>query len=257
MAVFLHNTARVVGDTVTPKKYLRELRRADPFIRYGVLAAHEILLKADLSKEDSSNCGLVVASAFGPMETNFDVLHQVVEKAQTSPTLFSHSVFNAAAGYLARIFGLHGPAFTLTDFAFPFFQALLQGTQLLKNGSVTHCLVIQIETYSHLLTDVRHQQGDEEKRDWAAGACAALISCTPGNFDRVMVEELLLDTTPAPPQGYFSSAGRMEIDTQNYPSDGPLDSAINFCDFFAGHGRGSCALRLTSPYGKLLLRLQR
>ncbi len=42
-----------------------------------------------------------------------EVLDQVVNREQTSPTLFSHSVFNAASGYVARIFQLHGCALGL------------------------------------------------------------------------------------------------------------------------------------------------
>lgn len=173
MATYIASLATVLETTEIPQEYSRQLRRADPFISYSVTALHGLLNNS--SQQISDNCGLVICSGFGPMETNFEVLDQVVEKEQTSPTLFSHSVFNAAAGYLTRIFKLHHTAFTLTDFTFPFFQGLEKAIHGVESGLFDSCLVLQTETYSQLLNDGRFL-AEENSHLWPPGSCGWLIS---------------------------------------------------------------------------------
>ena len=171
MTVFIAKAVSLSSHKETPPHLSRELRRADPFIRYGVLAAHEILGNIITGHEfDAQNFGLFMGSAYGPMETNFDVLDQVVNREQTSPTLFSHSVFNAASGYLARIFQLHGCALAISDFGFPFFRALQQAILSIENGQLSGCLVLQIETFSTLLNDSRKTFFQDEICQWHPGA---------------------------------------------------------------------------------------
>lgn len=164
-----------LADLEVPEGLLRQLRRADDFIRLGVAAANSVL------ENDSGGItapgdrtGLFLGSAFGPMQTNFEVLDQVVESEPVSPTLFSHSVFNTAAGYMANILNISGCAMIIADFGFPFFRALEQGILAIRSGRLDSCLVLQVETYSELLQDVKLKQVPGE-REWEPGAVCWLL----------------------------------------------------------------------------------
>lgn len=71
----------------TPQELFRSLRRADDFIRAAVIAAGRTLEVTD-SEQGREDLGLVLATAYGTMQTNFGVLDQIIEGEQTSPTLF-------------------------------------------------------------------------------------------------------------------------------------------------------------------------
>ncbi len=116
----------------------RTLRRADDFIRLAVAAATEVL-----HGESGSDIGLILCSSYGPMETNFDVLQMVIDGETVSPALFSHSVFNAAAGYIAAVCAVEGPLSTLTEFDLPFFRGLQQGWLAVEAGFMRRCLVME------------------------------------------------------------------------------------------------------------------
>ena len=154
------------------------LRRADLFIRLAVHAAHQVLEALEQAGAGiiPQQTGLFLGTGFGPMQTNFEVLDLIVDAGQTSPTLFSHSVFNAAAGYIAGLCNIRGPAVTLTDFSWPFFRALEQGWLALSCGALTHCLVLQVETYSDLLADARSQVTGKGKESLPVGAVAWLLA---------------------------------------------------------------------------------
>ena len=161
-----------------PAELAVKLRRADAHIIMAVSAAHQVLEKhRQLIGEQGELCGLVFASAFGPMETNFDVLDQVVYAQPVSPTLFSHSVFNGAAGYIASTLGIRGSSLSVTDFAFPFFRSLELGRLLLAGNQLDVCLVIQVETYSRLLEDARITHA-RDTLPWEQGAVCWLLKKT-------------------------------------------------------------------------------
>lgn len=175
-------TARIANcfcttlDNLTvPAELARQLRRGDDFIRLSVTAVHAVLAgRMAWEGMTGERIGLYLGTAFGPMQTNFDVLDQVVEAEPVSPTLFSHSVFNGAAGYIAAIVGIHGSSVTLTDFGFPFFRALQQGVTAIESQALDRCLVLQVETYSHLLLDAVDRQGGKRGL-WPAGVACWLL----------------------------------------------------------------------------------
>lgn len=160
----------------TPLELARQLRRADDFIRLGVCAGFETLRLSDDEQYQRTpeSIGIIFGTVFGPMETNFDVLDQVVDPEPVSPTMFSHSVFNSAAGYMANTLKIEGCALTVTDFSFPFFQALEQGILAILDGTIESCLVLQVETYSRLIQDVKNSYGSKSA-EWPAGVTCWLI----------------------------------------------------------------------------------
>ncbi len=124
---------------------LRCARRADRFSRMAVLAAWDAFHSGtgSGSPHDPARTGLVVGSAFGPHVTTFGFLDNILAYGESavSPTRFSHSVHNLAAGYISMALDLQGPALTLTDFVDPF-RAALQTAQLwLEQGMCDDVIV--------------------------------------------------------------------------------------------------------------------
>lgn len=114
---------------------LRRARRADRFSKMAALAAVDAVRDAE-TELIPERTGLVLGTAFGPHPTVFSFLDEILEfgDAGVSPTVFSHSVHNAAASYVSVAVGSAGPAITLTSFSDPFQQALLQAKIWLDQG---------------------------------------------------------------------------------------------------------------------------
>jgi hypothetical protein len=163
---------RLGMDQEAPPRLARELRRADDFIRLAVVGGHNALAAAperDLAPETK---GLYLGTAFGPLETNFQSLGSLINdgEGQISPTLFSHSVYNAAAGYAARLLEFQGPALTLTDYGYPFLLALEEARLAVASGRVERALVLGVEIYSELLADAYRRSFAGLEAPWRKGA---------------------------------------------------------------------------------------
>lgn len=256
MAIFISQTVSLSGDNEVPVHLARELRRADSFITFGVLAANKIL-----DEEGTTNCsslqdrGLFIGSSYGPMEATMEVLEQVAKGVQTSPTLFSHSVFNGAAGYLSRIFQLQGCAVTITDFAFPFFQAVQQAICSLESNQTSSCLVLQIETFSQLLLDARNGIYHEKPAQWQPGACGWLLTNEEGNNlpKSIKIDQFSLATTPVQPLDFLRFHGQLSIDGDIIQLSSPLDAAHNISKTLANCSEKAHSFIVSAPYGEILL----
>jgi len=250
------------ADIDLPFELLSHMRRADDFIRLAVLSAFQAFdQRIEIPWESPERCGLILGTSFGPMQTNFDVLDLIVKGEQTSPTLFSHSVFNAAAGYLSRIFNLRGSALTLTDFAYPFFQALQQGCLAITSGQLERCLVLQVETYSELLQDARVRIYHKEAAGWPAGSVCWLLEregiCTSGGC---IVDLLTIEGEAVEGGAYLGCDGLLTQNGQNIPMSDPLGAAVALTGIINKRENASCYdCRLTSSYGavELSLRIQK
>ncbi len=122
----------------------RNVRRADRLSKMAVFAAADALIDAQLPPDlDRRRIGLIVTSAFGSHATTFQFLDEILTygDAAVSPTVFSHSVQNAAAAYVASTLDLQGPVLTLTQVHFAFHHALLLARQWLAAGQCDHVLV--------------------------------------------------------------------------------------------------------------------
>lgn len=250
MKVFIAETSCIQPGTDAPATLARDLRRADGFISLAVQAGFAVL-GGEASMQPRSGChGLVLGTAFGPMQTNFEVLDQVVLQEQTSPTLFSHSVFNSAAGYLSRIFGLQGSAITVTDFAFPFFQALQQGSIAVASGRLDSCLILQVETYSDILADARTRIVGSDAAPWQAGAVAWLLSRESGTREIAAIDVHL---QPSDGRTYISLAEQLTTGSRSLSLTDPLASALAVTQLFAESDREERSFQLSAPYGHIQL----
>jgi hypothetical protein len=160
-----------------PAALVRELRRADDFIRLAAVGGHAALAAAPVRDLAPTAKGLFLGTAFGPLETNFQSLGSLINdgEGQISPTLFSHSVYNAAAGYVARLLDFRGPALTVTDYGYPFLIALEEARLAVASGRVERALVLGVETYSELLADAYRRSFVGGEVPWHKGAVAWIL----------------------------------------------------------------------------------
>ena len=128
---------------------LKGLRRADDFSKMATLAAHNAFMDSGLKEETKVSLGVILSTAFGPHVTTFKFLDDILDygDANVSPTLFSHSVHNAANSYISSNLGIFGPTLTLTDFSKSFYQALLVAQSWLEEKRCEHILVGYVEQH--------------------------------------------------------------------------------------------------------------
>ena len=134
--------------TITDKAVLKKMRRADRFSKMAVLAAWDAVKDGGIEiDEGGASLGIILATAFGPQVTAFRFLDEIIDHgdASVSPTLFSHSVHNAAASYVASALGNHGPTLTVTQFGWSFHQALILARAWIHEGRCENVLVGSVE----------------------------------------------------------------------------------------------------------------
>jgi len=239
-----------------PRQCASQLRRADDFIKLAAAASVEALEMCPECQKPGDESGLFVGTAFGPMQTNFDVLGLIVDNDQTSPTLFSHSVFNSAAGYLARLFTLQGSSQTFTDFSWPFFQALSAGSNAISAGRLKQCLVVQVETYSELLADARQRTGQSAK-PWHAGAVAWFLEKQDARTGWC-IEDISIDSSPAAAHEYLHRKEDLLVGGSIIPCFEPLSAALTITDLLnrKNDQEKNLYCEINAPYGSVGLKLQ-
>lgn len=238
MKINLSSISCVEHEPEIAKPLLKELRRADNFIRMAVSTVYEALSsRYPIDEETGADWGLVVGTAFGPMETNFNVLDQVVNNDQTSPTLFSHSVFNAAAGYLTRIFNIRGNTSTITDFFYPFFQALSLGWNAIHSGKVRRCIVLQVETYSHLLQDARSAATMSTIAQWPSGGVAWLLERNDTTASLASLNTIKIKSTPNWENSYLQTNDTLTCNDERITVTHPLAAPLYLSDKLNHQGK--------------------
>jgi 3-oxoacyl-[acyl-carrier-protein] synthase II len=90
----------------------RELRRIDHFSQLALAGAFLALKDAGIDRLESKSTGLVICSGYGSSRTTFSFLDSIIENGDdcASPTLFSNSVHNSAAGHISILLTLSGPS---------------------------------------------------------------------------------------------------------------------------------------------------
>jgi 3-oxoacyl-[acyl-carrier-protein] synthase III len=242
----------------TPQELARNLRRADDFIRLGVIAGYEVLTPVRKAFDiKAERCGLIIGTSFGPMETNFDVLDQVVNDQPTSPTLFSHSVFNSTAGYMATTLDIKGCALTVTDFAFPFFRALEQGVLTITSGRLDCCLVLQLETYSKLLQESKNRYCTEIN-EWPSGVVCWLLEKVDHLDKGYSLESLSIDSRNRKAHDYLPFTEEVTVNSQSTVTSDPLESSMFLSTVMdAMHESTSLLCSIGAAHGAVHLHLQK
>lgn len=130
----------------------RKLRRIDHHTRMGLLAA--VLAMQDAGREmDKGRLGVVVATGYGATRTTFEYQDSVIDGGDigASPTLFSHSVHNAAAANISILLGIRGPSLTVSQFELSVASALLTARTWLAEDRVDAVLLGGIDEYCDVL----------------------------------------------------------------------------------------------------------
>jgi 3-oxoacyl-(acyl-carrier-protein) synthase len=128
---------------------IKGIRRADKFAKMAVAACQESCNLLDFSKE-KSEISIILATQFGPHSTTFKFLDNILDYSDTSasPTIFSHSVHNAATSYIASCLGICGQALTITSFSDPLKQALIMADAWLELKQTEKVIVCYVEEES-------------------------------------------------------------------------------------------------------------
>lgn len=132
----------VKPEDMEDKVLFKKMRRADKFSKMAVIAATDAIKdsRVDINK---TRTGIILSTAFGAHQTTFDFLDNIIDygEAQVSPTIFSNSVHNAAASYIASALDITGPTLTVTRFFFAFQSALQLAQTWINDNCCDHVLV--------------------------------------------------------------------------------------------------------------------
>jgi 3-oxoacyl-[acyl-carrier-protein] synthase II len=137
-------------ENFAPKK---SLRRIDHFSQMALLGAFLALEDAGMASPDGQRTGLVLCSGYGASGTTFSFLDSVINDgdACASPTLFSNSVHNSAAGHISILLKLGGPCMTVSQFGLSVHSALLSACMWLDEGRVDQVLFGAVDEYCDVL----------------------------------------------------------------------------------------------------------
>ena len=145
--------------TLDDKSLGRKVRRADRLSKMTVFAAADALLDAAIPSDiNRGRIGLIVASAFATHATTFQFLDDILTygDGEVSPTVFSHSVQNAPAAYIATSLELPGPVLTLTQVHFAFHHALILAEAWLAGGRCDYVLVGAMDELGAVMHTICH-----------------------------------------------------------------------------------------------------
>ncbi len=150
---YLADTAPL--ETFVPKK---SLRRIDHFSRMALLGAFLALKDAGTPDISQERIGVVIASGYGVTRTTFSFLDTVMQNGEKfpSPTLFSNSVHNAAAGHISILLKLHGPTLTVSQFEMSVPAAFHSAGLWLADDRVDSVLLGAVDEYCEVLGYCRH-----------------------------------------------------------------------------------------------------
>jgi 3-oxoacyl-[acyl-carrier-protein] synthase II len=158
---------------------MKNLRRADNFAKMAVAASIEACRDLELSDE-VNNVSIILATQFGPHVTTFKFLDHLLDYSETgvSPTVFSHSVHNAAASYIASTLGIIGQTLTITSFMDPFKQALILGESWIKTKQASKIILCYVEEESDPFTNAHNHCSfpSYAKDGFRTGAAAILVN---------------------------------------------------------------------------------
>ncbi len=253
-------------DFEMPAELAKPLRRADDLTKCLVGCASSAFNSTPLPTIPPEETGIFYGTSFGPLETNFRFLDTLLDdgEGQVSPTLFSHSVHNAAAGYLARIFTIHGPAITLTTYTWPFLTALNQAVLAISSGCIRRALVATAEMPSPLLADAGRQLAGSQFADGPSGAVTWIIDRLPEERKgkQLAIKHLEIDETPCDAAVLLTRSG--EVWSCNGRADeqttGVLDHAFVLTDKIEktidGQMNKEFVWSIKAPFGQARLALE-
>jgi len=115
-----------------------DVRRADRFVRFALLAAQEAGAEAGLSRTDFDprRLGVVVATGLGGCETLDAAYHRLYAQNLTRfhPTSIPYAMYNAATSAVANQHQAKGPAYSVVSACASGAHAITQGLDWIRSG---------------------------------------------------------------------------------------------------------------------------
>jgi len=142
-------------DFINPMK----MRRMNSLSRFGVAAAK--LALADAGVDPGRNTGVVLGTAFGPVQTSVEYMQEYVEKgaALAPPQLFAESVANAPGSHIAIESDFRGFNITITQRESSALAAAMYACSQLVKGSVDAALTGGVEEASEMTLSILDRLG--------------------------------------------------------------------------------------------------
>jgi 3-oxoacyl-[acyl-carrier-protein] synthase II len=135
-----------------------------------------------LPEEAPGECGLVVGTAFGHVESKADFHHAAVTEGVglVSPIVFPNTLINSIAGHAAILFGLTGPNSTVCSGRRSGIEAILRAATLIRAGRARRAIVVGCDEVSPSLRRAleagrREKLVEEDVHGLGEAACALLV----------------------------------------------------------------------------------
>ncbi len=173
---------------------VKGIRRADRFVKMAVAASLDACSESMLPK-DRTEASIIVATMFGPHATTFRFLDNILDYSDkgVSPTVFSHSVHNAAASYIASALGVMGQTLTITSFNDPLNQALVLAKAWLESGQAVKVLVCYVDEESDPFCAAHEHCAFPSYANQAIKTCAASVLLGQGKNDEIEIPVQITD----------------------------------------------------------------
>ena len=144
----------------------RALRRLDHYIRMALLGAFCALEDAGLLETENRKLGIIVATGYGATCNTFDFQNSMLtsEDPCGSPTKFSNSVHNAAAGNISILLNETGPNLSVSHFDMSFASAMVVAMHWLNEGRVDTILIGGVDEYCKVLGYYWHCHTDADTK---------------------------------------------------------------------------------------------
>ncbi|HYC89456.1 MAG TPA: beta-ketoacyl synthase N-terminal-like domain-containing protein [Thermoanaerobaculia bacterium] len=154
------HTAALVRD-FKPRDFIApmKMRRMNVLSRLGVAAAK--LAIEDCGASLPAETGVVMGTAFGPVQTSVEYMQEYVEKGASlaPPQLFAESVANAPGSHIAIEWGLRGFNVTITQRESSALAAAMYAATQLVKGSASAALIGGVEEANEMLFSVLDRIG--------------------------------------------------------------------------------------------------
>ncbi len=136
-----------------------KMRRMNTLSRYAVAAAR--LAFDDAGVQPSSESGVALGTAFGPVQTSVDYMQEYVAKgaALAPPQLFAESVANAPGSHIAIEFDLRGFNVTLTQRESSLLAAAMYASSQIVKGTVPSAIIGGVEEVNEMVFSVLDRLG--------------------------------------------------------------------------------------------------
>lgn len=132
------------------------LRRADENACFAAASSQAAIEDSSINMENISpqRIGLVLAATHGPISYAQDYHKEIVtgDPGMVSPLLFSNSVPNTMASYIANIFNIQGYSTTFSGYN-AMHSSVKCATELISEGKLDVCLIGGVDIFNEVLTE--------------------------------------------------------------------------------------------------------